>query len=175
VPSPTGPGRATAPWQAAGVPHHRPGRRSRPAAPADRPAPGPDEGLRTAVERVGDRWVLLVVDALLAGPRRFGDLTDQLGVAPNILSRRLRDLEADGLVVSAAYTDRPVRLQYELTAPGRELAGALTALAAWGARREGRTPPVFHDACGTALEARPWCPTCDRSVGPDEPPGRYEV
>lgn len=156
------------------VPGHRGSRPRRRPGP-DRPAPGPDEGLRTAVERVGDRWVLLLVDALLPGPRRFGDLTDQLGVAPNILSRRLRDLEADGLVVSAAYSDRPVRLQYELTEPGRELAGALTALAAWGARREGRGPTAFHGACGTALESRPWCPTCDRPVEPDEPPGRYDV
>ena len=57
------------------------------------------------------------------------------GIAPNVLSRRLRHLEHEGLVVATPYSRRPLRLAYELTAAGRELAGALRLLAAWGARR----------------------------------------
>src|SRR4051812_46242431 len=91
--------------------------------------------LAEALAAVGDRWTLLIVDALLVGPRRFNDLQqDTNGIAPNILAARLRRLEDDGLVVAAPYSQRPPRFVYELTAAGRELAGALRLLAGWGAR-----------------------------------------
>ena len=64
--------------------------------------------LAEALVRVGDRWTLLVVQALLDGPRRFNDLLEQIpGIAPNILSERLKRLERDALLVSRPYTDRP--------------------------------------------------------------------
>ena len=89
--------------------------------------------LAEALARVGDRWTLLVVEALLAGPQRFNDLLDQLpGIAANILSERLKRLEREGLLVARPYSDRPPRAAYQLTAEGRELAGALRLLAAWG-------------------------------------------
>lgn len=119
--------------------------------------------------------MLLIVGALLAGPRRFGELADELGVAPNILTRRLRELEADGVLVSTPYSERPIRLSYELTAGGRELAGALRLLAQWGSSPADRRAAGFHDACGTPLELRPWCPTCDRVVDDAETSDVYEV
>ena len=120
--------------------------------------------LEEAVARVGDRWTLLVVDALLDGPRRFNELTDAVaGIAPNILTARLRSLERESLVVAERYSERPPRFVYELTEAGRELAGALRLLADWGARRTG-SDPLRHEACGTALEARWYCPTCERAV-----------
>ena len=125
--------------------------------------------LAAALDTVGDRWTLLVVEALLAGPLRFGDLEEALpGIAPNVLAQRLRRLEADGLAVAQPYSRRPPRFVYELTAGGAELAGALRLLADWGARhREGAEPPR-HAACGSSLEARWWCPVCERPVDPDE-------
>ena len=150
------------------VPRRRPPRPPRSPIEADGP-------LRRAVERVGDRWVLLIVGALLDGPRRFGELGDELGVAPNILTGRLRELEADGVVVSTPYSERPVRVSYELTAGGRELAGALRLLAQWGASPADRRAAGFHDACGTPVELRPWCATCDRLVDDDETSNVYEV
>src|SRR5918993_3855411 len=94
------------------------------------PEPSPTSALAEALERVGDRWTLLVVEALLDGPRRFGDLQDDVpGIAPNILSQRLRHLERVALVVSRAYSERPPRFVYELTSAGEELAGALRLLA----------------------------------------------
>ena len=60
--------------------------------------------LEAALERVGDRWSLLLVDALLAGGRRFGELREGLpGLAPNILTDRLRRLEREGIVVATPY------------------------------------------------------------------------
>ena len=121
--------------------------------------------LAQALAQVGDRWTLLVVEALLIGPRRFNDLLEQIpGIASNILSERLKRLERDALVVARPYSGRPPRFAYELTADGRELAGALRLLAHWGARHADPAEAPRHPACGTPVEARWYCPTCDHLV-----------
>jgi DNA-binding HxlR family transcriptional regulator len=136
-----------------------------PRTPLGDPSP-----LADALARVGDRWTLLIVGALLDGPRRFADLeADVPGIAPNILTQRLRHLEAEALVVARPYSERPPRMVYELSAPGRELAGALRLLADWGARNSDAAEPARHGACGTPLEVRWYCPTCERTVDDDEP------
>ncbi|MEA2411056.1 MAG: hypothetical protein QOC77_1617 [Thermoleophilaceae bacterium] len=125
--------------------------------------------LSEALERVGDRWTLLIVEALLDGPRRFGDLLDAVnGIAPNILTQRLRHLERAAVVVSRPYSERPPRVAYELSAAGAELAGALRLLADWGARNTDSAEPLRHSLCGTALEARWWCPGCELPVDENE-------
>jgi DNA-binding HxlR family transcriptional regulator len=130
--------------------------------------------LGQALARVGDRWTLLVVEALLDGPRRFNDLLGQLpGIAPNILSERLKRLEREGLLVARPYSDRPPRVAYQLTAEGRELAGALRLLAYWGAGHADPAQAPRHPACGTPIEARWYCPTCDQLV--DDEPQHAEV
>jgi DNA-binding HxlR family transcriptional regulator len=130
-------------------------------------APVSGSGLDLALERVGDRWSLLIVEALLDGPRRFNDLTEAVtGIAPNILTDRLRRLERAGVIVGRRYSERPVRLAYTLTADGQELAGVLRLLAAWGSGAE--SDGLRHVTCGTALEARWWCPTCSAAIGEDE-------
>jgi len=143
-----------------------------------RPARSP---LAEALQQVGDRWSLLIVDALLDGPLRFADLEESVdGVASNVLSQRLKQLEQDGVVLSRRYSTRPPRYAYELTGSGRDLAGALRLLTAWGAGRSrgeeaaaapgdkgGPAEPgeaaggPRHDVCGTPLQARWYCPTCD--------------
>ncbi|MEA2428738.1 MAG: hypothetical protein QOF37_2366, partial [Thermoleophilaceae bacterium] len=101
--------------------------------------------LGEALARVGDRWTLLVVEALLEGPRRFGDIQAAVdGIAPNILTQRLRHLEREALVVSRPYSERPPRFVYELTTAGEELAGALRLLADWGARHAESADPLRH-------------------------------
>jgi DNA-binding HxlR family transcriptional regulator len=129
------------------------------------------DALAEAAERVGDRWSLQVIGALLAGPRRFGDLQALLdGIAPNILSKRLERLEADGLIVGEPYSRRPVRHTYRLTAAGADLAGALRMLAHWGAIHRSARPEhgdggaLTHARCGTALDTRWFCPTCGEVV-----------
>ena len=139
------------------------------AGPRADPRGHADEALRSPLEealaRVGDRWALLLVEALLAGPRRFNDLIGDLpGIAPNILSDRLKRLEREQVLVARPYTRRPPRFAYELTADGLELAGALRLLAEWGSRRSPGTEPLRHAACGTPLEARWYCTTCARPV-----------
>ena len=124
-----------------------------------------NRSLEDAVRRIGDRWSLRLVGALLDGERTFGELeADMRGIAPNILTARLRSLQASGLVVATPYERRPLRMRYSLSEPGRRLATAIASLAEWGARREGRGHGARHDVCGTPLETRPWCPTCEQPV-----------
>jgi DNA-binding HxlR family transcriptional regulator len=121
--------------------------------------------LSAALDRVGDRWSLLLVEALLDGPRRFGELESAVrGIAPNILTDRLRRLERAGILRGTPYSERPPRMEYALTADGRELAGALRLLADWGSRSADRVEALRHEPCGTPLEARWYCSTCDRAV-----------
>ena len=141
--------------------------------------PGP---LAAALDRIGDRWSLRIVEALLRGPLRFGDLQRSVdGIAPNILSDRLKRLEGDALLVATAYVERPPRFEYRLTTDGRALAGALRLLADWGAAHAGGTggtgdhEALRHDACGTALEVRWYCPTCGLNVEADPGPGTRRV
>ena len=130
--------------------------------------------LAEALARVGDRWTLLVVEALLTGPRRFNELLSEIpGIAANILSERLKRLERDALLVTRPYSERPPRAAYELTAEGKELAGALRLLAHWGAHHTDPAGVPLHDACGTPVEARWYCPTCDQLV--DHEPGAAQL
>jgi DNA-binding HxlR family transcriptional regulator len=125
--------------------------------------------LEEAVARVGDRWTLLLVNSLLEGPRRFNELLDQLdGLAPNVLSKRLRHLEQEGVIVATPYSQRPPRFDYRLTASGSDLASALRLLAHWGAARDPDSIAVHHAACGTPVEVRWYCPTCARLIETEE-------
>jgi DNA-binding HxlR family transcriptional regulator len=101
------------------------------------------------LEVVGDRWTLLVVRDLLDGPRRFRDLQAGLpGLAPNILSERLKLMEAHALVSRRFYSDHPPRAEYELTAKGRELGVVVGALASWGARHVYKQARLVHADSG---------------------------
>jgi DNA-binding HxlR family transcriptional regulator len=141
----------------------------------DRP---PSSPLHSALARVGDRWSLLLVEALLDGERRFGELAERVpGIAPNILTDRLRRLEHAGVIVAAPYSHKPLRVRYRLTVDGHELAGVLRLLAAWGSAHVSATDdaaagpggqPARHEACGTPVDARWYCPTCARVTADDE-------
>ncbi|MEX2195269.1 MAG: helix-turn-helix domain-containing protein [Thermoleophilaceae bacterium] len=89
--------------------------------------------LARALDVVGERWTLLLLRELLLGPRRFRDLLDGLpGIGPNLLSARLRRLQADELVVQERLEPPAASRVYVLTERGRALDDALVALARWG-------------------------------------------
>lgn len=125
--------------------------------------PAPPTPLAGALALVGDRWSLLLVEALMEGPRRFADLQQAVpGIATNVLTSRLRQLEADRLVLAVPYSRRPVRYAYELTDSGRGLGGAVRLLSQWSADHGGsRAETPSHPPCGTPMVARWWCPTCE--------------
>ncbi|HEX4864952.1 MAG TPA: helix-turn-helix domain-containing protein [Acidimicrobiales bacterium] len=136
------------------------------------PSSRPRHALAGALDQVGDRWSLLVVDALADGPRRFAELQELIpGIATNVLAQRLRRLEGDRIVLAVPYSRRPLRYAYELTAAGGALAGAAQTLAQWNSDHGtsgGRTPS--HELCGTPMEVRWFCPTCDRIAGAADAP-----
>jgi len=87
-----------------------------------------------ALDAVGDRWTLLIVRELLAGPRRYTDLhADLPGVSTDVLASRLKDMERDGLTTRRKLPPPGAAYVYELTGRGRELLPVLQALGEWGA------------------------------------------
>ena len=113
------------------------------------------------LELVGERWSLLIVRDLLAGPRRFQDLQTSLpGVPPNVLSARLKMLEEHGVVARRFYSEHPPRAEYALTTRGKELGVVVGALAAWGSRHLDREASLVHAECGHAVDVGYFCPHC---------------
>jgi DNA-binding HxlR family transcriptional regulator len=88
--------------------------------------------LRDILDRVGDKWSVLVVILLRDGKMRFSDLRRAIeGISQRMLTQTLRQLERDGLVDRTVYPSVPMRVEYELTPLGRTLIDPLSALAAW--------------------------------------------
>jgi DNA-binding HxlR family transcriptional regulator len=87
---------------------------------------------RLVVERLGDKWTLLVLMALRPGTLRFGELRDRIGaVTPKVLTQTLRSLERDGIVTRTVYAEVPPRVEYALTDLGCSLLGPVDAIRAW--------------------------------------------
>jgi DNA-binding HxlR family transcriptional regulator len=118
-----------------------------------------------SLEFLGERWTLLVIRDLLAGPRRFQDLQASLdGIAPNMLSERLKVLEHHGVVARRFYSEHPPRAEYALTPRGRELGVVVGALAAWGSKHLHPDTALVHADCDAPLQVGYYCPRCDRRV-----------
>jgi DNA-binding HxlR family transcriptional regulator len=118
-----------------------------------------------SLELLGERWTLLIVRDLLGGPRRFQDLQVSLeGIAPNVLSERLKALEEHGVVARRFYSQHPPRAEYALTPRGRELGVVVGALAVWGSRHLHREAALAHEDCDGALEMGYFCRKCRARV-----------
>ena len=92
---------------------------------------------------LGDRWSLLVVRDLMRGKRRYAEfLSSSEGIPTNILADRLKRLARKGVIRARRYSQRPPRLEYELTEKGEDLRPIMRAMVEWGVRHAGgRTPP----------------------------------
>jgi DNA-binding HxlR family transcriptional regulator len=85
-----------------------------------------------AVELLGKRWSGAIVCALLNGPMRFSELTHAIPqISDRLLSIRLKELEACGIVARDVHEEPPLRVEYELTPKGRALEPAITAIRSW--------------------------------------------
>jgi DNA-binding HxlR family transcriptional regulator len=95
--------------------------------------------LREVLNRVGDKWSILVVSLLNDGPRRFSELRRSIeGISQRMLTLTLKGLERDGLVTRTMYPTIPPRVDYELTRVGRTLLEPVMALAAWAEKNRGQ-------------------------------------
>ncbi|GAC69721.1 winged helix-turn-helix transcriptional regulator [Gordonia soli] len=100
-----------------------------------------------AVEIIGGKWKLMILDHLADGIHRFGELHRALPpVTPRMLTRQLRELEDDGLVLRTAYPEVPPKVEYSLTELGRTLEPLLIGLRSWGELYRGRYAEVRAEA-----------------------------
>jgi DNA-binding HxlR family transcriptional regulator len=92
----------------------------------------PDCQVRLVLDRIGDKWSVLVVLALRDGPRRFTDLRSTIGgVTPKVLTQTLRAMARDGLLTRRAFAEVPPRVEYELTPLGMSLRSPIDAITDW--------------------------------------------
>jgi DNA-binding HxlR family transcriptional regulator len=116
----------------------------------------------------GDRWTGLIIRECFFGTKRFDDFERRLGIAPNILSNRMRRLVNAGFLRRVPYQDWPVRYEYELTEQGRDFYHMPLSLMAWGRRWLGHSradATLTHVPCGRPAEPVLGCLTCTEPMG----------
>ena len=109
-----------------------------------------------SLERVGEWWSMLILRDAALGLTRFDQFQESLGIAPNILTRRLKSLVEAGLLERSRYSERPPRYEYVLTQAGHDFRPVLWAFVAWGNKHfapEGASVVVVDSKTG--VEANP--------------------
>jgi DNA-binding HxlR family transcriptional regulator len=87
---------------------------------------------RLALDRIADKWTVLIVGRLATGTRRFGELRREInGISPKVLTQKLRELERDGIITRKIYASIPPKVDYTLTPLGQTLIGLLDSIRAW--------------------------------------------
>ena len=121
---------------------------------------------------VGERWTILVVRELFMGSKRFDEFQMYTGMSPHLLSSRLTDLEAHGIIKLRQYQDRPPRHEYLLTTKGLDLFPLIMSLKAFGDkwakyRKRGKAAVnVIHKGCGHSTVLNMVCSECSQPYGP---------
>lgn len=111
--------------------------------PAQPPSEGPElvsecQAVRPILARIGDKWSVMIVMALRAGPRRFNEIKRAVGtISQRMLTLTLRGMERDGLVTRRVFPTTPPRVEYELTALGHSLRTPVEALGQWAIAHQG--------------------------------------
>ena len=87
---------------------------------------------RLALDRIADKWTVLIVGRLATGTRRFGELRrDITGILPKVLTQKLRELERDGIITRKIYASVPLKVEYSLMPLGQTLIGLLDSIRVW--------------------------------------------
>jgi len=124
--------------------------------------------IAASLERVGERWSLLIIRDVFFGLHRFDELQNDLGIARNVLRDRLTLLVDEGILVKRRYQERPERFEYKLTEKGTDLWPVLHALMSWGDKHaplpDGPPTVVAHRGCGGVLDERRICDRCGELV-----------
>lgn len=124
--------------------------------------------IAAALGVVGERWSLLAIRELGYGVNTFDRIAKFTGASRDILTERLRKLEAAGVVERRRYSEHPPRYEYHLTEAGRELFPVLLALQKWGDTWAVDNPAVrFRHTCGQPLDVEVVCSHCKERVVPE--------
>ncbi len=127
-----------------------------------------------SLDVVGDPWVLLIMRSALQGTARFEDFRRTLGVADNVLSRRLGGMVDAGLLVRRPYRgEQRTHHEYLLTEAGADLLPVLNALTLWGEKHTQRPQPdaimtIVHTACGAVTDSADRCASCGMALVADD-------
>jgi DNA-binding HxlR family transcriptional regulator len=117
---------------------------------------------------IGEPWSPLILRDVFVGISRFDQIQRDLDISRKVLTERLKWLVENGVLERRAYSDRPPRHEYTLTAKGLELCDLLMAMVRWGDRHTAgeEGPPVLyrHHACGRIGHADPRCSECGRPM-----------
>lgn len=119
---------------------------------------------------IGDKWTLLILHQLMIGHRTYKEMQERLeGIPSNLLSERLKCLEADGLITAELYQNHPPRNQYLLTESGLDLGDIFNSLIIWGDKHLSVCyKQINHTECGHKIEHQYYCPQCQRVVEKEE-------
>ena len=119
---------------------------------------------------IGQRWTPLILRDLFAGMTRFEDFRRDLGIASNVLTARLDELERHGIVEKRRYQTMPTRHEYVLTEQGRDLYPVIASLVAWGDRwlsPDGPPAVITHADCGHPTVVKAVCAECGGELNAD--------
>jgi len=117
----------------------------------------PDCPTRQILDRIGDKWAMLILLVLAQGPRRFNDLRRRIGgISQKMLSQTLKSLERDGLVSRAVFATVPVTVEYRLTPLAGGLIGLMGSITVWAERHLGdiEAARLRYDALASASASR---------------------
>lgn len=119
---------------------------------------------------IGDKWTLLILRQLMTGHDTYKDIQESLeGIPSNLLSERLKCLEADELITSELYSTHPPRYRYVLTESGKSLDDIFNSIMLWGEKHLKKCyKQLTHSECGHPIELQYYCSHCQKAISKDE-------
>ena len=130
---------------------------------------GEDMALSTISDLVGDRWTLLLLISSYLGIKRYDGFVNQLNIASNILSHRLKLLVEKNIFTKIIYQDQPLRYEYLLTEKGKSLYALIMVLRQWALGYQATEESLIHLQCGQPLSLTVLCQSCNN------PPMPYDI
>lgn len=120
-----------------------------------------------ALKVIGEKWALLALREIASGRHRFDDIAFNTGAPRDVLTTRLKTLEASGVVERRQYQERPARFEYHLADAGEQLFAVLHAIREWGdthVRDDPEDVVRFRHSCGASLHLEMRCAACGEEV-----------
>ena len=119
---------------------------------------------------IGDKWTLLIIRQIMLGNATYKEIQDNLeGIPSNLLSDRLKCLEADELITTSLYQSHPPRYRYILTESGKDLGDVFNSILLWGEKNLKKcSKQLTHTQCGHKVELQYYCSHCGKTISRNE-------